>query len=65
MSPEDQKHLFEKFFRASDVKNSSIEGTGLGLFITKELVEKMNGTLSVQSVPGQGTTFTIGFKIVS
>jgi signal transduction histidine kinase len=63
MSEEDQKHLFEKFFRAGDVRKTSIEGTGLGLFITKELVEKMGGTLSVTSTLGVGTTFTVAFKI--
>lgn len=63
MSEEDQKHLFEKFFRAGDVKNTSIEGTGLGLFITKELVEKMGGTLSVSSKLGEGTCFTVAFSI--
>ena len=62
MSEDDQKHLFQKFFRASDVKKTSIEGTGLGLFITKELVEKMNGTLAVSSELGKGTTFSVGFK---
>jgi signal transduction histidine kinase len=64
ISEDDQKHLFQKFFRAQGVKTTSIEGTGLGLFITKELVEKMGGTLSVSSVLGQGTTFTVGFKKV-
>jgi signal transduction histidine kinase len=62
MSEEDQKHLFEKFFRAGDVKKTSIEGTGLGLFITKELVEKMGGELRVTSKLGEGTTFTVLFK---
>ena len=64
MSEEDQKHLFQKFFRAGDVKKTSIEGTGLGLFITKELVEKMGGTLSVTSKLGVGTTFTVAFSMV-
>ncbi len=62
ISDDDQKHLFEKFFRADEVKKTTIEGTGLGLFITKELVEKMNGTLSVSSALGKGTSFTITFK---
>lgn len=62
MSEEDQKHLFEKFFRAGDVKKTTIEGTGLGLFITKELVEKMGGKLTVSSTLGVGTTFTVAFK---
>lgn len=63
MSDEDQKHLFQKFFRAGEVKKTTIEGTGLGLFITKELVEKMEGTLAVSSTLGVGTTFTVAFKI--
>ena len=62
MSEEDQKHLFQKFFRAGDVKKTTIEGTGLGLFITKELVEKMGGSLAVISELGIGTTFTVAFK---
>lgn len=59
---EDQKHLFEKFFRAGEVKKTTIEGTGLGLFITKELIEKMGGTISVSSTLGVGTTFVVSFK---
>ncbi len=64
MSEEDQSHLFQKFFRAGDVKKTTIEGTGLGLFITKELIEKMGGTISVTSKLGVGTTFTVSFKRV-
>lgn len=63
MSEEDQKHLFEKFFRADAVKEQHIEGTGLGLFITKELVEKMGGNIKVQSAKGKGSTFSFGLKI--
>lgn len=64
ISKEDQEHLFEKFFRATDVKKTTIEGTGLGLFITKELIEKMGGTLKVSSELGVGTTFKVAFKQV-
>ena len=64
ISEDDQKHLFQKFFRAGDVKDSTIEGTGLGLFITKELIEKMGGTVSVSSTLGVGTTFSVAFKVV-
>ncbi|MCF7843685.1 sensor histidine kinase [Candidatus Gracilibacteria bacterium] len=63
ISEEDLGHLFQKFFRAPDVKSTEIEGTGLGLFITKELIEKMGGTLSVTSKIGEGTSFKVSFKI--
>ena len=58
VSGEDQKHLFEKFFRAENEETKSVSGTGLGLFITKELIEKMGGKVWVVSVKGQGTTFS-------
>lgn len=58
MSEEDQKHIFEKFFRAETGKVKEITGTGLGLFITKELVEKMGGRIWFQSNPGHGSKFS-------
>ena len=56
MSAEDQKRMFEKFFRAEDVK--AMVGTGLGMFITKELVEKMGGRIWFRSEAGKGTRFS-------
>ena len=56
ISPEDQKHLFEKFYRVENEKTKGIKGSGLGLFITKNLVEKMGGEIGVTS-QGQGSTF--------
>lgn len=50
--------LFTEFFRASNAK-SFAPGTGLGLVIVKELVERMGGRISVESDEGQGTTFTV------
>lgn len=61
ISPEEQKHLFEKFWRAKSV--SGVEGSGLGLFITKRLVEGMNGTISFESVPNEKTTFTVKLPV--
>jgi signal transduction histidine kinase len=57
ISPEDQKHVFEKFWRSK--AQSSVEGSGLGLFITKRLVDGMGGEIGFESVPGKGTTFKI------
>ena len=53
----DQPFLFQAFFRASNT--TTIQGTGLGLVITRQFVELHGGTLSVQSQEGKGTTFTI------
>lgn len=58
MSLEEQKHMFEKFFRADTGRIKEIQGTGLGLFITKELIEKMNGKVWLKSEEGKGTTFS-------
>ncbi len=55
---EDIDKLFTKFERLSE-KNSTTEGTGLGLAITKKLVEMMNGSISVQSIFGQGSIFMV------
>ena len=52
-------HLFDAFKRADQAKNRYIEGTGLGLSIVKQLVDLMGGEVSVNSVYGQGSTFTV------
>ncbi|MBE5906348.1 MAG: response regulator [Lachnospiraceae bacterium] len=64
---EDIPKLFQDFGRLDVQKNRAIEGTGLGLNISKQLIEMMNGTMSVQSVYGEGSIFaiTIPQKIVS
>ena len=56
---EDKEKLFDSFSQVDLKKNHSKEGTGLGLSITKQLIELMGGTLSLDSVYGQGSTFTI------
>ncbi|MCM1495732.1 MAG: ATP-binding protein [Bacteroides sp.] len=53
------KHIFEPFEREKNTTFSGIHGTGLGLTITRNIVEKMGGTIDVHSIPGQGSTFTV------
>ncbi len=59
IKPENIKKLFNKFERNEEDKNTTIEGAGLGLAITKKLVEMMGGKIIVQSVYGSGSKFTI------
>ena len=59
MSDEFVKHIFEPFEREASVTESGIQGTGLGMAITKNIVEMMNGTIDVQSESGKGSTFTV------
>jgi signal transduction histidine kinase len=54
---ENQPHLFEKFYRADRKDIAGIQGTGLGLYISKKIVELMGGQMWVESTVGKGTTF--------
>ena len=58
MSKEDQEEVFTKFFRSQSVRNSAIPGVGLGLSISKAIVEAHGGQVSLYSEVGRGTTFT-------
>ncbi len=59
---EDMEKLFESFQRLDETKNRNVEGTGLGLNITKNLIEMMGGFITVESEYGKGSVFT--FEIV-
>ena len=59
MSDEFQKRIFETFEREHNSTSSHIEGSGIGMGITKKLVELMNGTIEVKSKQGEGSTFTV------
>ncbi len=61
MSEDFVLHIFEPFERERTTTSSGIEGAGLGMAITKNIVDMMNGTISVKSEQGVGTEFTVGF----
>ena len=58
---EDLKHIFERLYKCD--KGRSEKGSGLGLSIVHQLVKKMNGTITAESVPGKGTAFTLIFPL--
>ena len=65
MKPEFQEHIFESFTREETSTVSGIQGTGLGMAITKNIVDMMGGTITVKSEEGQGSEFTVNltFKL--
>lgn len=65
--PESLPYLFERFYRVPgvQVQSGSGVGLGLGLFITKEIVERHGGTITVESAVGEGATFTVRLPLAS
>lgn len=61
ISQEDLPHVFDRFYRGDKSRSGSRGGFGLGLAITREMTERLGGTLSVISRQGEGTTFTVTF----
>lgn len=61
ISKEDLKHIFERLYKCD--KGRSEKGSGLGLSIARQLAEKMNGTITADSEPGNGTVFTLTFPL--
>ncbi|MCR4789410.1 MAG: response regulator [Lachnospiraceae bacterium] len=62
IKPEDMEKLFSKFERIEEERNRNIEGTGLGMNITRRLLEMMDSSLKVESVYGSGSTFSFVLK---
>ena len=65
ISAEDQQKLFQKFYRVKNEETQKITGTGLGLWITAQIVKTMKGTIAVESIKGKGTDFVLSFPVVS
>ncbi len=65
ISAEDQRHIFEPFYRGSEVKAAQIHGNGLGLSLVKNIVTAHNGRIRVESTEGQGSTFTLSFPAIA
>ncbi len=63
ISKENLAKLFKKFYRVESDQTAKIEGTGLGLFICKQIVERMEGGITAESEAGQGSTFSFSLKL--
>jgi signal transduction histidine kinase len=60
----DQAKIFDPFYRAPDVVAAQIQGAGLGLSLVKRIVEAHAGEISLESTPGEGSTFTVSLPIL-
>jgi signal transduction histidine kinase len=65
IAPQDQARVFQRFVRLEQDRNSSVQGSGLGLYISLRLIEAMNGKIRIESkgIPGEDTTFHIQLPI--
>jgi signal transduction histidine kinase len=57
IAPECQQRVWERFYRTSGSRSYSADGLGVGLFICRQLVEQMGGTVGLESLLGEGSTF--------
>ncbi|WP_460687421.1 sensor histidine kinase [Niabella aquatica] len=64
IKPADVERIFEHFFRVADEKSNSISGTGLGLYISNQIIQKHQGSLSVQSTYGEGALFLFTIPVL-
>ncbi|MBK8902113.1 MAG: PAS domain S-box protein [Anaerolineaceae bacterium] len=63
IAPEDQAHIFDRFFRGRPAEQGNIVGTGLGLCIAQQIVQAHHGHIAMESEPGRGTTFTVWLPV--
>ena len=64
ISTEEQKHIFEKFYRVNNELTREHSGTGLGLYIARNIIEDSGGVIGVESEPNKGSTFAFKLPIV-
>jgi signal transduction histidine kinase len=64
IEPQDLPHVFERFYRGRNVRQTGIPGTGLGLAIVKEIVNLHDGKIEIESAMGEGTTFRIWLPVM-
>lgn len=62
IDPEALPHIFDRFWRADKVRSRAEAGAGLGLSIASQIANRLGGTISVESEPGQGSTFTVELR---
>lgn len=65
ISPENQTKIFEQFYRVEDALTQKTKGTGLGLSLVKHIMQEHGGEVNVTSRPGQGSTFTLRFPLIT
>jgi len=65
LSPEEQKQIFHRFYRAAGARTQSGGGAGLGLSIAQSIAQAHGGRIEVASTPGQGSTFTVSLPVES
>jgi len=58
ISADDQKRIFERYYRVKDINDTSVAGFGIGLYLCKEIIELHGGTIEVRSLPEEGTLFS-------
>ncbi|QJD80502.1 hybrid sensor histidine kinase/response regulator transcription factor [Spirosoma rhododendri] len=63
IAPNDLSHIFERFYQSDATSDRPVGSSGIGLSYVSELVELMNGSIRVESQPGQGTTFTVDLPL--
>jgi signal transduction histidine kinase len=63
IAPEDQKRIFEQFYRAPSLENQSVPGAGLGLKVVEHIARAHGGEVAVRSAPGEGSTFSIRIPV--
>jgi two-component system sensor histidine kinase SenX3 len=65
IAAEEQRKIFERFYRTRTVRNTNIRGSGIGLALVKHISEAHGGRVTVDSVPGRGTTFLVTVPVRS